>query len=43
MRKTKKTSKPILMFAVITKDKAGSTIQLFKTKKQAEEYSEAIK
>jgi len=27
-----------LMYAVITKYKKGQTIQLFKTKKQAEEY-----
>jgi len=29
-------------FAVITKDKYGETIQIFKTKKQAEEFYQAI-
>ena len=38
-----KRLKPRFMFAVVCEDKAGLTIQLLKTKKQAEEFFEAIK
>jgi len=34
---------PRFMFAVVNDDTAGQTIQLFKTKKQAEEYLKAMK
>ena len=30
------------MFAVVSKDKAGETIQLFKTVKQVEEFGRAV-
>lgn len=37
------TTPPRLMFAIVTEDIAGPCIQLFKTKKQASEFFDAIK
>ena len=34
--------KPKFMFAIVWQDVAGETIQLFKTKKMAEEYLKAL-
>lgn len=39
----KNKKEPKIMFAIVSEDIAGQTIQLFETKDQAEEFLEAMK
>ena len=39
----KNKEKPKIMFAVVSEDIVGQTIELFRNKKQAEEFLEAMK
>ena len=39
---SEKPNKPQFAFAIITTDKQGQTIQIFKTRKQAEEFYDAL-
>ena len=41
--KKSKPLEPKLMYAIVTKDEKGQTIQLFKEKKFAEEYYKTLK